>query len=157
MHPTVLFPSLGHTPALIGGTTLLVVIIGLIFASRKRLTVAEKNADAARTLEYLILAAGKGGGFALSFLKELQQLFEEVVENHPEHVLTDRLQWIITENMVILSPFYTSSEEQARDLLIPYQNQLAAIKERVANGDLLNAARIADRDFNWEQREYFSI
>lgn len=147
-----------NIPLLITGAALLIFVIVLVVTIRRTPTTDEENAEASDTLDHLIRTAeSKGTEFVLAYLTELKQLFLQVVSTHPDHVLTKRLRWIITENMPTLFPFITNSEAQARSLLIPYQNQLNVVKQKVAAGELSKAAVVAHQDFNWEARDYFTL
>lgn len=157
MNPAAIAPlPFGNAPFFIGALLLLAVCVSLLFIDRKEEDVGALNNEAKETLDHLIEAT-RDNQTARTHLQELRRIFMHLIEDHPDHELTARLRWIISENMVVLSPYYLASEEQAQEVLAQYQTQLAEVRRFIDADKFLEASKAADKPFNWEHRDYFTL
>ncbi len=146
----------GNTPIIIGALILLTMSIYLLFINRKEQSVDEQNSEASVMIDSLIKSAN-GNHIASTHLQVLRRVFNHLVENHPNHELTARLRWIITENMVVLAPYYLPGEQQAQEVLASYKKQLGEVQTLIDQGELAAAKVAANKPFNWEHRDHFTL
>jgi hypothetical protein len=157
MNPAAIAPlPFGNGPVIIGALILLAVSVYLFFINRKEQSIDEQNAEASVTLDNLIKNA-EGNRVASTHLNVLRRIFKQQVAAHPNDELTARLRWIIGENMVTLAPYYLPDEQQAQEVLAPYQEQLAEVQTLINQGELAAAKAAANKPFNWENRDYFTL